>query len=61
MLSGGLLAGVLSHAGCSGLHGVFKRQRQRHDVRQVHQRVLLHVFFYVAFDVRLQAVDVGVH
>ena len=60
-LSGGLLASVLSHAGCSGLHGIFKRQQQRHDVHQIHQRVLLNMCFYVAFDVRLQSVDVGVH
>ena len=60
-LSGGFLASVLSHARCSGLHGVFERQQQHHHVRQVHQRVLLHMGSYVAFNVRLQSVDVGVH
>ena len=60
-LSGGLLAGVLSHARRSSLHGVFERQRQRHDIGQVHQRVLLNMCFYVVLDVRLQSVDVGVH
>ena len=60
-LSGGLLASVLSHARRSRLHGIFKRQRQRHNVRQIHQQVLLNMCFYVALDVRLQSVDVGVH
>ena len=61
MLSGGLLGSVLSHTGCSGLHGVFKQQQQHHDIRQIHQQVLLNMCFYVAFDVQLQSVDVGVH
>ena len=61
LLSGGLLASMFIRAWQPRLHGVFELQQQCHDVRQVHQQVLLNMCFYIAFDVRLWSIDIGVY
>lgn len=59
-LSGGPPASILSHAWRARLHGNLKLQQKHHDISQVHQQVLFNMRFYVAFDVKLQSVDIGV-